>query len=112
MVKIKLKEVHGMIFMVTNWYPFHKEVEVAKIQQKVPQKFPPYIKKWQLFGAADGKRGLKGVGLVYTDPQKVDEAGRYIAKTMSLFNVVEGYTWKVEPLMSMSDIQKMQSLQL
>ena len=41
--------------MVTNWYPFHKVDEVAKIQQKVPQQFPPYIKKWQLFGTADGK---------------------------------------------------------
>ena len=101
-----------MIFMVTNWYPFHKEDEVAKIQRKVPQQFPLYIKKWQLFGTADGRKGLKGYGIVYTDPEKVDEAGIYIAKIMSLFNEVEGYTWKVEPLMSMRDIQKLQSLQL
>ncbi|NHJ20737.1 MAG: hypothetical protein EAX91_07345 [Candidatus Lokiarchaeota archaeon] len=101
-----------MIFMVTNWYPFHKEEEVAKIQLKVPQQFPPYIKKWQLFGTADGRRGLKGYGIVYTDPEKVDEAGRYITKVMSLFNEVEGYTWKVEPLMGMKDFQKMQSLKL
>ena len=99
-------------FIVTNWYPFHKVDEVAKIQQKVPQQFPPYIKKWQLFGTADGKRGLKGYGIVYTDPEKVDEAGIYIAKIMSLFTEVEGYNWKVEPLMSMSDAQKIQSLKI
>jgi hypothetical protein len=98
--------------MVTNWYPFHKAEEVAKVQQKVPQKFPSFIKKWQLFGTADGKRGIKGVGIVYTDPEKVDEAGIYIAKVMSLFSEVEGYTWKVEPMMSMRDIQKMVSLQI
>ena len=112
MVKIKVKEVHGMIFMVTNWYPFHKEEEVAKIQQKVPTQFPPYIKKWQLFGTADGRKGLKGVGIVYTDPEKVDEAGIYIAKVMSLFSEVEGYTWKVEPMLSMRDMQKMLSLKI
>ena len=101
-----------MIFMVTNWYPFHKADEVAKIQQKMPQQFPPYIKKWQLFGTADGRKGLKGYGIVYTDPEKVDEAGIYIAKIMSLFSEVEGYTWKVEPLMSMKDMLKVQSLQI
>ncbi|NVM46844.1 MAG: hypothetical protein HWN79_18205, partial [Candidatus Lokiarchaeota archaeon] len=51
-------------------------------------------------------------GIVYTDPQKVDEAGIYISKIMSLFSEVEGYTWKVEPMMGMKDIQKMQSLQI
>jgi hypothetical protein len=112
MLKIKVKEVYFMIFMVTNWYPFHKDAEVTKIQQKVPRQFPPYIKKWQLFGTADGRRGLKGYGIVYTDPEKVDEAGIYIAKIMSLFNEVEGYTWKVEPLMSMKDLQKFQSLNI
>ena len=112
MLKIKLKEVYFMIFMVTNWYPFHKADEVAKVQQKVPQKFPPYIKKWQLFGTADGRRGLKGYGVVYTDPEKVDEAGIYIAAVMSLFNDVEGYTWKIEPLMGMKDAQKIQSMKL
>ena len=101
-----------MIFMVTNWYPFHKADEVTKIQQKVPQQFPSYIKKWQLFGTADGRRGLKGYGIVYTDPEKVDEAGIYIAKVMSLFNDVEGYTWKVEPLMGMKDFQKFAALKL
>ena len=112
MVKIKVKEVYGMIFMVTNWYPFHKDMEVTKILQKVPKQFPPYIKKWQMFGTADGRKGLKGVAIVYTDPEKVDEAGIYISKVMSLFNEVEGYTWKVEPLMGMKDIQKMLSLKI
>ena len=101
-----------MIFMVTNWYPFHKVDEVFKIQQKVPQQFPPYIKKWQLFGTADGNQGLKGIGIVYADPEKGDEAVIYIAKIMSLFAEVEGYTWKVEPLMSMKDMLKVQSLQI
>jgi hypothetical protein len=101
-----------MIFMVTNWYPFHKADEVVKIQQKVPQQFPAYIKKWQLFGTADGNQGLKGYGLVYTDPEKVDEAGIYIAKVMSLFTEVEGYTWKIEALFGMSDMRKFQSLKL
>ena len=101
-----------MIFMVTNWYPFHKGDEVFKIQQKVPQQLPPYIKKWQMFGTADGKRGLKAVSIVYTDPEKVDEAGIYIGKIMSLFSEVEGYTWKIEPMMGMKDIQKMNSMKL
>ena len=100
-----------MIFMVTNWYPFHKGDEVAKIQQKLPQQNPPYIKKWQLFGTADGKKGFKVIGIVYTDPEKVDEATIYIAKIQSLFAEVEGYTWKIEPLMGMKDMQKFQSLQ-
>jgi len=98
--------------MVTNWYPPHKANDVVKIQQGVPQQLPPYIKKWQLFGTADGKKGYKGYGIVYTDPEKVEEAGLYIAKIMSLFDDVEGYTWKVEPLMSMSDLQKLVSLKI
>ena len=112
MLKFKAKEVYYMIFMVTNWYPFHKGDEVANIQQNVPQQLPPYIKKWKLFGTADGRRGLKSYGLVYTDPAKVEEAGIYIAKIMSLFSEVEGYTWKVEPLMGMRDFQKVQALQI
>ena len=101
-----------MIFMVTNWYPSHKAEEVTNIQQNVPQQLPPYIKKWQLFGMPDGKRGAKVYGLVFTDPEKVEEAGRYIAKIMGLFSEVEGYTWRIETLMGIKDMQKIQDLQL
>jgi hypothetical protein len=111
-VKITVKEVYVMIFMVTNWYPAHKGDEVTNIQQNVPQQLPPYIKKWQLFGTSDGRKGLKTYGLVYTDPEKVEEAGLYIARIMGLFSGVEGYTWKVEPLVSMRDLQKIQALQI
>ncbi|MHA2009258.1 MAG: hypothetical protein ACXABO_18230 [Promethearchaeota archaeon] len=101
-----------MIFMVTNWYPAHKAEEVTNIQQTVPQQLPPYIKKWQLFGTSDGKRGIKVYGLVFTDPERVEEAGLYIGRVMGLFSEVEGYNWKLEPLMGMQDMAKMQAIQL
>jgi hypothetical protein len=101
-----------MIFLVKNWYPGHKLDEVAKIQQKIPQQAPPYIKKWQLFITAGGKKGLKGYGLVYADPEKVEEAGLYISKIMSLFNEVEGHSWKVEILLGMKDALKVQTMQI
>jgi len=101
-----------MIFMVTNWFPSHKSEEVTNIQQSIPQQLPPSIKKWQLFTTADGKRGIKTYGLIFTDPEKVEEAGLYITRVMGLFGGVEGYTWKVETLMGMQDMAKMQALQL
>lgn len=99
------------IFMLTIWYPFDKDEEVTKKALQFT-KLPPYIKKWQAFGAADGKKGLKSYNIIYAEPGKVDEAMLYIAKVQSSFTKIEGYCWKAEPLMSMRDYQKLQALQI
>ena len=52
-----------MIFMGTQWLPYNKTEEWAKIFLKVTQNpLPSCIKKWQTFSSADGENGLPGIG--------------------------------------------------
>ena len=99
------------VFIITSWNPFHKVDEVRKIMAKLP-KLPPYIKKWHTFTAADGNKGVKGYGIVYIEQGKADDAMIYISKLLSEFAEVEGYTWKVEPVLSVRDTVKMDALKL
>jgi hypothetical protein len=93
-----------MIFMGTQWIPYNKIEEWQKIFLKVAGKtLPPGIKKWQVFGCDDGVCGLKGYNLIFTEKGKVDEATIEIVKQIMPFYEIEGFGWKLEPLMSMSD---------
>ena len=93
-----------MIFMGTGWIPFSKREEWQKIYNRVtPKALPPGIKKWQSFGCSDGECGLKNYNLIFTEKEKVDEACIEISKLMMPYYEIEGFGWKLEPLMSMSD---------
>jgi len=97
-----------MIFMGTQWIPFNKVEEWQKIYLKVAgTTLPPGIKKWQTFGCNDGERGLKGYNLIFTEKGKVDEAGIEIAKQIMPFYAIEGFAWKLEPIMGLSDALKL-----
>ena len=97
-----------MIFMGTGWIPFNKVEEWQKIYTKVAGKtLPPGIKKWQSFGCSDGECGLKNYNLIFTEKDKVDEAGIAIAKQMMPFYAIEGFGWKLEPLMGVTDALKL-----
>ena len=99
------------IYMVTTWAPFHKANEGASIVSKI-SKLPPYITKWRMFNAADGKKGGKTYNIVYVDDSRIAEAGLYISKVMSLFYEIEGFCWKIEPLMSQRDAVKVPSVKI
>lgn len=99
------------IYMLTLWAPFNKMQDMAKITSKIT-KLPPYIKKWQILSTADGKKGGKSYGIIYIDDNSIAEAQLYISKVMSLYYDIEGFTWKVEPVMSQRDIVKVPGIKV
>ena len=93
-----------MIFMGTQWIPYDKTEEWSKIFLEVSKKpLPSCIKKWQTFSSSDGTDGIKGYNLIFTDRQKGDEALVEITKMIMPFWQIEGYRWKLEPLIGVSD---------
>lgn len=97
--------------MVTTWTPFNKGEEVNKIAMKFT-KFPEYIIKWRVFSAADGRRGIKTYNLIYIEDSKIAEAEIYIVKLQQEFTHIDGYVYKIEPLLSIRDYQKVMALKL
>ena len=95
-----------MIFMVRTWYPGDKAKEVIEMVKQAP-KMPDFIKKWQMFGTADGSKGYKVYNLIFVEDKGADKAGIFIAKMMQHFTEnVEGYNWKIELVMGMRDSMK------
>ncbi len=98
--------------MLTTWYPFNKGQEVINIASKYTT-FPEFITKWRIFGTAAGKKGLKTYNLIYIQDDKIAEAIAYISRLQQEFtDKVDGYSFKVETLLSMSDFQKVQAVKL
>ena len=97
--------------MLTAHFPFQKLGEVTEIAAKFT-KVPPYIKKWQSFIAADDKKGIKGYNIIYLEEGKVEEGLLYVTKLQGEFLQVDGYSWKVEPVISNRDGQRIMSMEL
>jgi len=98
--------------MLTVWHPFNKNQEVINLASKYPT-FPDFITKWRVFGTAAGKKGIKNYNLLYIKDDKVAEAIAYISRLQQEFtNKIDGYSFKVETLLSMSDFQKVQAVKL
>ncbi|KKL84206.1 hypothetical protein LCGC14_1967050 [marine sediment metagenome] len=101
-----------VVYMLTVWYPFNKAQEVTNIVSKYTT-FPDFITKWRVFGTAAGKKGVKSYNLIYVQDDKTAEATAYIVRLQQEFtDAVDGYTYKVEILLSMSDMQKAQAVKL
>ena len=89
--------------MLTAWYPFYKAKEVGKKVLSLG-KIPDFIKKWQVFGTADGGKGLKAYNLVMVEKGNVDEAAMFIVKMQQSFSAdIEGYVWKIETCLGVKD---------
>ena len=97
------------IYMITTWEPFHKIEEADKLAPKAPTEIP-YIKRWQVLSTPDGKDGMKTYNIIFIEEGKEDEAKIHIMNLLSYFNEIEGYSYKIEPLLSPKDIQKIAAL--
>ncbi len=96
-----------MIFMGTQWIPYNKTEEWSKIFLKVTANpLPSCIKKWQTFSCSDGECGIKGYNLIFVEEGKGDEAVVEITKLTLPFWEIEGFAWKLEPLMGVTDSLK------
>ena len=101
-----------VVYMLTVRYPFNKAQEVMSIASKYTT-FPDSIIKWRVFGSADGKKGIKSYNIIYVKDDKVGDATAYIARLQQEFtDTIDGYVYKVKPLLSMSDILKVQAVKL
>ena len=97
-----------MIFMLTVWHPPGKAKEVLNKFQKVTEKgIPKSIRKWQIYTVADGLDGVKAYELIFTEKGQADEALVEIHKMLLPFAEVEGYRYKIEPLLGMKDTVKL-----
>ena len=99
-----------MIFLITVWYPGDKAKEVGKKFFSAAGKLPPFIKKWQAFGATGGLDGIKAYHLIMTERGKGDEALFEINKVIAPFLEIKGYKIQIEPLMGMTDAAKLMQL--
>jgi len=92
--------------MLKAWYPGDKAKDVIEVVKQAP-KMPDFIKKWQMFGTANGKNGYKVYNLIFVKDGVSDEAAIFIAKMQQHFTEnVDGYSWKIEPVMGMKDSMK------
>ncbi|NVM03151.1 MAG: hypothetical protein HWN67_12485 [Candidatus Helarchaeota archaeon] len=90
-----------MIFLLTAHYPTNKAVEIGKKSlEAIKIKHPSYIKKWYMLSTLNG---VKGYHLIVVEKGKVDEASVYISKILAPFSEIEGFRWKIEPLLEMTD---------
>jgi hypothetical protein len=100
------------IFMLTSWIPFKKSIETGNLAAKFT-KLPDYITKWRTFSTADGNEGLKVYNLIYVKDEKIADAELYIARLMQEFtSKIDGYTYKVEVVLSGSDTRKSLEIKL
>ena len=98
--------MNELIYMLTGWYPCNKAKNIMEATKSIP-KVPSFIKKWQIFGTADGNNGYKTYNLIFIEENVSDEAAIFITKLQQHYvENVEGYTWKIEPVMSMKDSMK------
>ncbi len=90
---------------MTVWYPLHKTQEISELFFKqVAKGLPPFIKKWDVFFGQDGLEGGKVYHLIMVETGKVDEGYKYINKINQPMAAVEGWNWKIEPLLGMKDV--------
>ena len=99
------------IYMLTMWFPFTTGGKAAEITSKIT-KLPSYITKWSRLTTPDGQNGAKVYNLIYIDDNNIPEAGLYISKLASMYYEIEGFCWKVEPVMSVRDGVKVQSVKM
>ena len=94
-----------MIFMLTVWSPLNKGKEAMDAYAKALEKgVPKSIRKWQIFTVADGINGIKSYELIYTEKGQADEALVAIHRSLALAAGIEGYSFKIEPLLGMKDL--------
>jgi len=95
-----------MILMGTYRMPSNKTEDWWKCFSDLTGKpLPSCIKKWQTFSCLDGD-GTKGYNLIYVEEGKGDEGLIEISKMMAPFLEIEGSTFKLEPLMGVTDSLK------
>ena len=99
------------IFLVTMWFPFTLGNEAAEIAAKIT-KLPPYITKWTRLNAADGRKGGKVYNIIYCLDDKIVETGLFISKVASMYYGIEGFSWKIEPVMSVRDTMKVPGVKI
>ena len=96
-----------MIFMGTYTMPSNKTDEWIKCMSDMAEnQIPSVIKKWQTYTCYDGD-GSRGYNLIFTERGKEDEAFIEINKLMFPFLQIEGSSWKLEPLMSVTEAFKL-----
>ena len=60
----------------------------------------------------DGKNGAKVYNIVYINDNNIPEAGLYLSKLASMYYEIEGFCWTIEPVMSVRDGAKVQSVKI
>ena len=99
------------IYMITTWVPFHKLEETDKLAPKAPISIP-HLKKWLIFSTPDGKKGMKTYNIIYIEEGKAEETLLHLVKMLSVFNEIEGYSYKIESMLSGRDMRKIARLKI
>lgn len=91
------------LFMSVGSYPAHKATELGKILPKL-SKLPDFIKQKDLYITASNDNGeIKAYGLYECPDDKAHEAFIGITKRLTGYFVVEGFKFKIEPLLTVKE---------
>jgi len=89
--------------MLTQWYPLNKTNTMAeKFLEALKTPLPPYIKKWHTFSVAEGDK-YKVYNLIMVEKGRGDDAQIDIARMLTPFSEVEGYSMKTEVVLGARD---------
>ena len=99
--------------MLTAWFPAHKAVDVGKRYLEVRKKYPddrslakraapPLVSRFQ--------NGFKIIGIFKVKQGKLDELILRIMEGLTMLNDIEGYNYKIEPLISIEEAMPMLGL--
>jgi hypothetical protein len=89
----------AFIIVIGN-FPPHKGTEVGKLFLKLP-KLPDFVKTKYVFIASEHKVGFYSIYEVPED--KYFEGIKAISKRYTGYNTVEGYEWKLVPVLESKD---------
>ena len=96
-----------MIFMGTFTMPGNKTEECEKCSIEMASiPLPSCLKKWHVYSCSDGNGCFKGYNLIYAEKGQGDDALIEINRRMLPFCRIKSSTWKLEPLMSATDVFK------
>ena len=95
-----------MVYVViTAWWPLNKGQESAEVYNKQLQDLGPndFIKSNPMW-MAPCKKGFKSVTYHEIEQGKLEEALLYLTNFMSGFNIIEGYGYKFDLMVSQQEM--------
>jgi hypothetical protein len=96
------------LIMITSWYPLNKVKEVAAKFLEGTRKYPQASYEKVLVSAVSStKKGLRTIWITEIEEGKLDDGLKIVTKRLVEYFGIEGYTYKLETLMTLQEAMPM-----